>query len=210
MKKLLFLILFVLVATPAFAQQKGYVDLRAGAFIPGGDLDDADVDTGLAIEGALGYFVAPNIALEGGVGFIFTEADTAGTIFVPGVGTFAFSEEDDLTIVPITLTAKAHFPTGNITPYIGAGVGAYYVSADIEIFISGFGTDSDEDSDVVLGGHFLGGLLFDISERFALGVEGKYAITGDAEFEGVFFGIPVATEGNLNGGSVLANFRIKF
>jgi opacity protein-like surface antigen len=65
-----------------------------------------------------------------------------------------------------------------------------FVDGDIKIN-SSFGQISVDDSDAIWSLQFIGGLDFDLTESFFVGIEGKYLITDDAEV-GPF-------EFNLNG-----------
>jgi opacity protein-like surface antigen len=205
MKRIQFLILgiVVLMAVPSFALDQGYGGIRAGIYSPTGDLEDEDFGTGPAIEVFLGYFVHPNIAIEGATGWYHT--DFSETVFDPFTGLTA-SDEINIDIIPLTATVKAVGKADPVSFYGGVGGGLYVALADVEVAVSGLGSVSDEDSDVVGGFHLVGGGDVALSDLISLGVEAKYIITGEAEAE--LFGVPF--EGDLDGFTVMATLAISF
>jgi opacity protein-like surface antigen len=199
----LFLGAFLVLAAPAFAEQPYYVSPnyltgKIGAYFPTGDLDDLDFDAGINAEVALGHSFSPNLALEGAVGFFQTEADL----------TFSgIKEEDEVWAVPLTATLKAIAPMNTAQFYVGAGGGLYFVTADVKLtdLASGLSA-SDDDNDVVVGGHLLAGLTADVSPNFFFGLEGKYIFTSQADF--TVFGAPL--EASLDGFMLTGNVGIRF
>lgn len=171
-----------------------YVVVKGGVFIPGGDLEDDDYDTGLNGEVAYGRYFHPNFALEGGLGYHETET----------------SEDNldvNLSIIPVTVTAKGVYNTNRIEVFGGAGVGVYAAVVDLDRKDVTTGIKaSDDDADAVFGLHVLAGANFNVSGKIFIGVEGRYTWTGDAEFH--LFGD--GYESNLNGYSVTGNVGFRF
>ena len=179
----------VLLGGPALAQEKKpfYFLGKAGIYSPQtNDLDG--FDTGFNGEIALGWRAHPNFATEFGAGYFNTEAsDFGGRI--------------NLDVVPITLTLKGILPYEKWDFFALGGVGAYFVSGDIDF--SGF---DSHDRDTVFGG-FLGlGIHYNITKAMFIGVEGKYLWTDRAELKEDFF----RTKFKLDGIITNAVFGFKF
>ncbi len=166
-----------------------YIVVKPGVYIPSGDLDDADFDTGFNIEGVLGHYYHPNFAAELGVGYFETESDVAG-------------DEGDVWVIPVTISGKGVYPLYGGEIYAGAGVGIYFAS--IEAKVAGLGTDDDDD--IVFGAHVMVGGNVDVAEDIFLGIEGKYIFTDETDV--TLLGMPV--ESDLNGFTVTGNLGIRF
>lgn len=172
-----------------------YLTVKAGTYSPTGDLDDSEVkfDTGFNGEIAIGHYYTPNFALEGGIGYFQSDSDT----FI------GFPADNEVWFIPLTITAKGIIPLEFGKLYGGIGIGVYYGEIGIKVF--GL---SDDDTDVVLGGHIVAGANFDISPTVFLGVEGKYTITDEAEVT-LFDGL-LSIEGDLDGLILTANLGFRF
>jgi opacity protein-like surface antigen len=157
---LLSITLIFITSFSAMAQQTPtYITIKAGIYTPTDDLDDADFDTGFNGELAFGGYLSPNFALEAGVGYFQTDASFVG--FDPAVG--FWSEDDEVTVVPLTLTAKAVVPSDSAEFYMGGGVGIYLANFDGD-FDSDFISVSFEDDDTLFGAHLLVGANFNLTE----------------------------------------------
>ncbi len=122
-----------------------------------------------------------------------------------------FTEEDDVLAFYGAVTLKGIFPVKIGELYVGGGLGWYATTMDIKITTSALGSDSISDTDYfVFGFHLLAGANFDITDKFFLGVEGKYVITTDAEWSGTLFGIPVEDDYNLNGYTITGVIGFRF
>ena len=199
--------------------------IKAGVYDPTGDLDDAEFDTGFNGEVAFGRYVIPNLAVELGVGYWQTEASYGGVFVDPTLGVVTFSEDDEVQVIPITLTVKGVLPADMFELYLGGGIGWYFASYDTDAWMSGTvmdtpfrGSISFDDDDNVFGGHVVAGALINFSERFFFGVEGKYIWTAEAEASGTaqvivdstFVPVPIHMEGDLNGYTVTGVLGVKF
>ena len=130
-----------LAASPAMAQDSaGDVQLKivGTAVLPDGSIDTVNVDlvglpAGTDTE-ANDNFV-PTIAVEYFLNENFSIETIAGTTQhdVDAVSGFAPGTElvSDALLLPATVTAKAHFGTDGIKPYVGAGV-AYFIWLDVD------------------------------------------------------------------------------
>jgi len=122
--KVLLVLLMVLVATPSFSQLRFGLGFLAG--IPIGDFGDVtDFGAGAYLEAK--YAVTGNIdvgAHLGAMGFAGADVDVAGTSV--SVGSFG--------VVPLIFTGEYVFLEGPVSPYVGIGIGPYFISGgDIEI-----------------------------------------------------------------------------
>ncbi|MCP4688414.1 MAG: porin family protein [Desulfobacterales bacterium] len=192
----------------ALAQNSpNYATLKLGGFFPTDDLDDADFDSGFTGEIAYGRYLFPYLALEAGVGYYETEMSVKDPGY-PGIG--YSKEENEIKVIPFTLTVKGVYTVSKLELYGGVGGGFYFADVDGKVRISGYGNISLSDSDTVGGGHVVLGLNYNITERFFLGVEGKGVWTGDAEFKDEFLGSPISVETDLNGYTIMAAAGFRF
>ena len=192
-----------LVPQMVFARERpNYVVAKAGAYIPTGDLDDADYDPGFAGEIAYGRYLTPNLVIEGGAGYYSSEADKS---FMMESGTMVTNVDAQMDIAPFTATLKGVFSTGPIDMFVGGGVGIYVATLEVEGDAFG-GTLSDDDDDVVLGLHALAGAVYNINNSMFAGIEAKYMVTDEVDMT-VF---NRNYEYNLDGFLITGNFGIRF
>ncbi|HHP7234726.1 MAG TPA: outer membrane beta-barrel protein [Desulfobacterales bacterium] len=164
--------LLLLPPLAAFGQDN-YLAFKAGFYTPNGDLTDdgADFDSGFSGEIAWGHYVTPNFVLEPVVGYFETDDS-----FSDPLASFSF----DISVIPITITAKGIMPLQFGEVYLGAGIGLYYTQIDADVTFMGMSA-SDDDSDTVFGGQIVAGANFDLASNWFLGFEGKYLLTEEAE-----------------------------
>lgn len=190
------------------AQDKTHAfSVKLGQYGPTGDIDDAGGDGDLY--GAISYnlYSSPQFALEFGLGKFDAEATVSGfDPFLLG----SYSETDDFSAIPLTINAKGIFPLNWGELYWGGGVGIYFVNYEAVLDSSTLGRQSLSESDTVLGFQLLAGILFNITKTVYLGIEGQYIITGDAEFSGVVYGVPITIEGNYNGYTISGVLGFRF
>ncbi len=168
----LVLVVMVMAPLPGFAAEwKGsYFLVKPGAYFPGGDLNDRGFGTAFNGEMAVGRYLNPNLAVEGGVGYFRSSASTSGT---------ASSADSHIWVVPVTASVKGVLPFKGGEVTVGGGAGVYF--ATMETKVSGPSLNATtEDSGAVLGGHVLVGLSVDISQSVFIGAEGKYIVTTKA------------------------------
>ncbi|OGW36505.1 MAG: hypothetical protein A2Y97_14090 [Nitrospirae bacterium RBG_13_39_12] len=170
MKKVLFLLLFVVfltASTAVYAAEKAplgnsniAVKLDYIKFTDD-NLKDADVDTGLYV-GLEGYTtIMQNLYLGLEVGYANPEGD-------------AFFGNTELTLVPIELNLKYSAEAAPSLAFdLGAGISYNYG----EFEVSGGGS-SDSVDDWMLGGQFFADINYKI-DNFFIGINGKYQITED-------------------------------
>ena len=165
------------------ADETSYVTGKAGAYFPTGDLDDGGYDPGFAGEVGYGYYLLPNLAAEGSIGYYNAQNSDE---FVAGYydnGRYRYYHGDiDVAIVPLSLTLKATVRTGAIEFYGGGGVDLYCMSIDAgDDDGSNDGRSEDDDSDAVFGAHLVAGGNVDIGNNMYIGLEAKYLLTDDVD-----------------------------
>jgi len=173
-----------------------YLALKGGIYKPDNDLDD--YDTGFYGEIALNRYLSKHFALEAATGYFETENSENGTVL--GLN---WSANQEIYVIPLTLSIKGILPYKLSEAYLGAGVGGYYVYSDLDYSIQGLVSDSDSDDDIILGAQVFGGFSFNVTDTILLGLEGKYIFTEKADLHGADDG------SNLNGfiGTGFLGFR---
>lgn len=206
MKKLVAFLfaLLIVAAVPAIAEvPSNYVSLKLGGYFPqSSDLED--FNNGFNVEAAFGRNLSPHFALEFGIGYFKTDFDVAD--FDPMIG--SITENDEITVYPVTVNAKLIHNVGKAEIFGGVGLGAYFTKAESTITIGG-STASDSDTDTAIGFNISAGANYNISTNAFIGAEIKY-LWAKANFEGTFFGIPVALDAKLDGISATANVGYRF
>lgn len=144
-----------------------YVGTRVGMYVPQSDDMDA-FDNGLNTEVQVGRRFNQNFALELGLGWMSSSADT-------GAGEISVSS------IPLTATAKGILPFGKAELYGLGGLGAYFSDFKVE---TPNGDVSDDDTS--LGLHLGVGAQFALTQQLSLGVESRYmfAEAFDADIDG--------------------------
>jgi hypothetical protein len=90
---------------------RSYTKVRAGAFVPEGDI--SALDDGIAADVTFGRSLLPFLAVEASLGYL--EAD----------GRFG-STNLDLWAIPLFINARGSLPILIFEPFIGVGVGGIY------------------------------------------------------------------------------------
>ena len=195
-------------ALPVFGQDSpNYFALKGGIYSPTGDLDDANYDNGFNGEIAYGRYFSPHFAMEIGAGYF--KSDTSLSGFDP-LFLGSFQEEDEIKVIPLTVTGKGIYRTGNFELFGEFGLGVYFADFEGVLTTSTLGTIRLDDSDSVFGVILGIGATYNITTNAFLGIEAKYLATGDAEFKGIAMGIPITVGGDLNGIIVTANLGFRF
>lgn len=191
----LILVSFALIVPfPASGQERmNDLAIKAGIYAPNGSLDDFDI--GFSGELAYGRYVASNLKMELGLGYF--ECDGSFNRVKPGLG--SVSEDNDLSVIPFTVTAKIVFPSQTWEAFGGVGFGVYMADYDSSVSRSALGSFTLDDDDTALGVHFVAGALYNFSKQWYVGFEGKYIFTTKVEFEGTASGVPVVAKGDLDG-----------
>ncbi len=140
-----------------------YLVLKGGYYNPSKsfDLDNVHFNTkdGFVLEGALGHYFLPFLAVEVGGGYLESKTDAS----VPGA-------DAKLKVVPVVATGKLLLPVGPIEPYGEFGVGLYIVDLDI----SGTPGNFSGSTKSAFGYHAGGGVNVDLGPVIFLGAEGRY------------------------------------
>ncbi len=130
-----------------------YFFAHLGVFEPNSDRDGLEgYDTGGAFDVGIGSRVSPVLAVEGTFGAYAADRGP-----------------DDLSVVPLTIGARLIVPSPVIEPYLGGGLGVYFVSLDEPST-----TTQINDTDSTIGGYAALGLDAWLNPRMALNFEGKY------------------------------------
>lgn len=144
---------------PKFADGIGdsYTIVKAGVFMPAGDLED--MDDGYSAEVIFGRELLPFFALEGQLGYLTTDG---------GFG----STQLDLWAVPLFVNGRLSVPILFFEPYAGVGIGGMYADYDAGPTFSG--------NDFVMAYNAFIGLEVGIGS-LAVGAEYKYVQTEDTK-----------------------------
>lgn len=162
-----------------------YFFAHLGVFDPNSDfIGLRGYDTGGAFDLGVGSRVSPIFAIEGTFGG-----------FAADVGT------SEVTVVPMTIGGRLIIPNPFVEPYLGGGVGLYFVSLQDAFF--GIDDDSTE-----FGGYLSLGMDFWLNPRIALNIEGKYHWV-DADFNALFPPPGFGPNLNVEVGGWTANFGVR-
>ncbi len=188
---LLFSIVLLGVAPAAvMAQPSNYLAVKGGYFSPSKsfDLDNVHFSfrDGFAVEGALGHYFLPFLAVEVGGGYL--ESNTSASL-PPATA--------KVKIYPVVATGKLLLPFGPIEPYGEFGVGAYI----IDLQLSGTPGNFSGSTQGTFGYHAGGGMNFNFGPFFFLGAEGRY-LWAERSFG--------ATNIKLDGFTVTGNLGLRF
>ena len=189
-----------------------YGELRGGASFPddadtdfGGGIDgDLSSDTGWLIEGAFGYAHESGLRGEIAAGYRYNDLDDFDT----SLGKVDF--DGDIEAVTVMANLYYDFDLGayggargaaaNLVPFVGGGIGAAFLNAEIDE-IGGIPINDDED-DTVFAWQVVAGLAYNFTPNVAASVRYAYLATSDPEFDGV--------DSEYSGHNVLAGIRYSF
>lgn len=185
---------------------RNYVIADFGLYQPTDDLDTAGFSTGINFSAAYGRYIAKYLIFEAGLGFFYTDRDFLGSAPIAG----NYTQDDTIGVSPITASLKGAFSAGNAEFYGGGGIGGYFLVLNSDITASNLGSFSVDDDDVVLGAHVLAGVNFNITNRFFIGVDGRYFWTDTVSVIKRVADIPIEYNGNLNGFTINFAFGFRF
>lgn len=185
------------------AQEKmSYMTIKAGAISPAGDFDDAGFESGFNGEIALGRYFDPDAAIEGGIGYYRSEANTSDLI--SGV-------DASVRVIPITGTVKGILPFKDVNLFGGVGLGIYFASAEVKSKDKTGGvSDKFTDEDTVFGFHVSIGANVNITPNMFLGFEGRRIWTEEAKFSGSLFGSTQTVKSDLDATTLTGNLGFRF
>jgi len=184
MKKAVFLFIsvyFLVFASAAFAGD--YFTGKIGPYFP----EERFLDTGFNIEGAYGLDLykmtgIENLAIEFGLGYYTASGDDYD---------LGNKIDVDLDVISATTTAVYTLDlSGPFSLFGGGGLGLYHTMVEVKESDPIFGTYKDDDSDLKLGLHLVGGGRLQLNNQMDLTTEVKYVALSD-DMGGVFlnFGI---------------------
>lgn len=193
----------------------GYLIGKVGVYIP----DESKVDTGFNGEIGYGFDLLPGpgmLALEGTIGYF--NAEQSEDYYVGTTNIYGFQDRYnvsfDADVVPLALSLKAGIESGPFTFYVGGGLDLLFVNMEMKYNNSYRNSYydryrySDDDNDVIFGGHVMAGLTFDINPRMFVGAEAKYLATEDMDMS--FYGGQDTLTGDLNGVTISGVFGFRF
>lgn len=150
---------FLLLTLPAFAAAQGRTP-REGSAAIGGDIGvflpaEEALDSGLALEGFYEYYLTPRTSIRTGLGWANPK--------------FEREDEDSLRYVRVPLDVVYNWEGGAIHPFVGAGLGIYFLQFKDNGRNSG-------DSETKLGATVFGGIEFFTSRTVSVKGELRYHI----------------------------------
>ena len=200
----LFLILSssVVFASDGANTQGPYVALRLGVcFLDDANLSeegvpfsiDTEFDTGMVIEGAVGYDFGMFRA-EGEIGYRKNDIDKFSALGI------SLSADGDIDALSFMANGYLDFENQTaLTPYIGAGIGYATVSAN-DISVGGIDVGDEDDS---VFAYQLGvGVGYSATESLIVEIAYKYFATSDPDFED--------TEAEYDSHNILIGIRYAF
>ncbi len=179
MKKILtlFVAVFMLLSITEMNAQKRmtkpiYLGAETGLSVPMGDFGDV-ANMGFLFQGFVNFFVAPNISLNGSLGY-----------YTWGFDTDVY--DGSFYNIPLMFGAHYEIPLEGFTPYFGAELGLNFVgSSDVEI--NGFKVSSG-DSETRFGFAPFFGAFFPVAPNIDLKGRMKFNIIEDANNFAIIFG----------------------
>ena len=136
----------------------GYTGVKAGVFLPTGDL--SDLDTGASAELVFGHELLSFLAVEGSVGFLSAE-----------------TSQLDFQGIPLYVQARANLPITVLEFYGGIGVGTMYVDVNGQVN-SGSSIGRVSKSEFAAAANAFLGAEVGLG-NLAVGIEGKYQRADD-------------------------------
>ena len=176
-------LIFLMPLSASGEDKKNYVALKPGLYTFADSLRDADFRTGFVGELVYGYYLLPNLVLEGGTGY-----------FHDGVNK---TYGNNIKGIPVFLTAKAVYPLKKAEFLAGGGIGVYFTKVHAK-----FNGVLGDNHDTVFGAHLSLGANYNISPAVFIGLEGKYLFTEKADFK--------VLESRLNGHTITVNCGFRF
>lgn len=165
---------------------------------------DIDLDTSGGVRGSLavGYQVSPIFGIEieasalqqdwdhYDVGDIDLRIGNAHANIPCNIDPCSGNLDGDLNIYTLMLNGMLFMPNviGGIVPYIGAGIGAAFIDVD-GLGVNELNLDNlIDNTDTVLAGQILGGLMVPVTQSIGIGIRGRVLFLGDLEETGDQFG----------------------
>ncbi len=187
-------------------EKANYLQGQLGVFQPTNTFDDSGYDTGFSGSFAYGRYLTPYLKLEGMVDLSANDKELQGSNTIAG----NYSQDNYLSSTGLLVTLKGEYPVGPVDLFGGAGIGAYGVFLTSETNTERLGSFDKDEFDTVFGAHISLGANFNITERFYVGIEGRYRWTGDVKFNETVAGVPMEYKGDLNGYTVAFSAGFRF
>jgi opacity protein-like surface antigen len=162
--RLLALVLCMVASVPAKAQERRVphsgsqaVGFDFGVFLPSSDSGD-QLDVAAPVSGFYEYYVTPRVSLRGSTGW--TQPSVSG------------SSIDQVRMMPLQFGVNYNWEGGKVHPFVGAGVGAYFLQYRRRGATLG-------ESVTKPGMSAGGGIEYFLSRTVALKGEGRYHAVAD-------------------------------
>jgi len=146
---------------------------RIGGPVTGGD--EMELSPGIQFDFAVGYRIKPWLALEGELGFTYNEVDSVGNWDYP---------DSDLSQMLLMANVVFEYPRGPLVPFAGIGAGGVFSSLTFGNYYGAYYSDSDgSGTDFVPALQAFGGLRYEFSENWSVGVVYRFLVTDDQEWD---------------------------
>lgn len=172
----------------AFAGDDYFV-IKGGYFSPNSkDKGLSGFEKDFNLEAAVDFVLNDNFSLEAGIGRYTTSRSDSKVVYCTSSACITPVNVDyDISVIPITLTAKAmkKLGKGKTKGYLGAGVGYYMTTVKVHAVGANSGTtyDSYSQDKEAIGMQAVGGLDFPINEDTSIGIELKW-IQAEPKYSG--------------------------
>lgn len=135
---------------------------------------EMELSAGAQFDMALGYRLLPWLLVEGELGFSFNGVDAVGNWSYP-----------DSSLTQMSFMANVVFerPLGRWVPYAGFGAGGVFSSLAFGNYnYYYYGSSDGYGTDVVPALQAFAGLRYKVSQNFSLGVDYRYLVTDDQQW----------------------------
>jgi len=202
---------FLLAAAPVFAAgpyvgvEGGVVFLSDSSFdVAGINVGDIKFDTGWGI-GLTGGYDFGTWRLEGELAYRANDVKE----FSDSTGSFPL--DGDVSSTVLMLNAYYDFRTisPSVIPYIGAGIGAAFVSADVTDPDPVFGGQVLDDDDTVFAYQLIAGVAFPVSKQLTIDLNYRYLGTTDPAFE-IVGASGIEAEAEIQSHNIFVGLRYSF
>lgn len=177
-------------AAPYFTGNIGMVMLEDSDVTEAGGSGEMSFDDGFGLTLGLGNAYGNGFRSEVEFGYRTNDTDE---LSVSGYGSIPIG--GDITTVSLMANVLYDFvPEGNVSPFIGVGLGIANIEADLDYLESA--------DDNVFAGQLMAGVGFAVSPNVKLDVQYRYFVTEDPDFDG--------TEGEYATHNALVGLRYSF
>ena len=169
-----------------------------------GEAVSVGFDTGFILGATVGKRLNQNWRVEAELSFAHYEADDVSG---PTSQVIFGNADGDLNAIFLMANVWYDIPTsGRLTPYVGGGLGAAHVDADV---VFDGGPQGYQNGDINFAAQIGAGVSIDLSDKMAVDIGYRYKFIPDVDFDnGSGFG--TYTGGDVNSHNVQAGLRFNF